>query len=33
MYDLDQLEFKILAEVEYLTKGQLKHIYFYHCQL
>eukprot|EP00112_Aurelia_sp_Birch-Aquarium-sp1_P000107 Seg1008.10 transcript_id=Seg1008.10/GoldUCD/mRNA.D3Y31 product="DNA polymerase epsilon catalytic subunit A" protein_id=Seg1008.10/GoldUCD/D3Y31 len=33
MYDLDQLEFKTLAEVEYLTKGHLKHIYFYHCQL
>ncbi|XP_065055976.1 DNA polymerase epsilon catalytic subunit A-like isoform X2 [Rhopilema esculentum] len=33
IFDLDQLEFKTLAEVDYLVKSQIKHIYFYHCQL
>eukprot|EP00794_Sanderia_malayensis_P002850 gene2850-3296_t len=33
IYDLDQLEFKTLAEVEYLTTSSLKHVFFYHCQL
>ncbi len=33
IYDLDQLEFKSIAEVDYLTTSSLKHIYLYHCQL
>ena len=33
MYDIDQLEFKTLAEVDYLSKANIKYIYLYHCQL
>lgn len=32
-FNLDQLEFKTLAESSYLEKSNLKHLYFYHAQL
>jgi hypothetical protein len=29
-FELDQLEFKTLAECKYMVEGSVKHIYLYH---
>ena len=32
-FNMDQLEFKTLAECNYLENGNIKHLFFYQAQL